>query len=188
MHGHGEKPYACPFDDCDRSERGFPRKWNLADHMRRVHPCPAQPGSNSTSSTLVASSINGRAESQPASKKKAAAASKKSKPRRNSKTMTTNGIRTTGTTTGSIQPAASLPELSRFGPDNDLADGYFQDGAQMMQATRSMNGMDQLHSHSAHFEEYDIGALRLHSAYDNTQMDPNNVGHPINGTGLHWPH
>ena len=39
MHGHGEKPYLCKFDGCERGVpgNGFPRHWNLCDHMKRVH-------------------------------------------------------------------------------------------------------------------------------------------------------
>ncbi|KAK7928526.1 hypothetical protein PG985_005524 [Apiospora marii] len=39
MHGHGDKPYACTYEDYSRSlpESGFSRNWNLRDHMRRVH-------------------------------------------------------------------------------------------------------------------------------------------------------
>lgn len=39
MHGHGEKPYLCTFEGCDRAAagNGFPRHWNMRDHMRRVH-------------------------------------------------------------------------------------------------------------------------------------------------------
>ena len=39
MHGHGEKPHLCHFADCERSQpgNGFPRRWNLGDHMKRVH-------------------------------------------------------------------------------------------------------------------------------------------------------
>ncbi|CAK7197394.1 hypothetical protein SEUCBS139899_000040 [Sporothrix eucalyptigena] len=39
MHGHGDKPYLCPHPECDRAHPGFgfPRQWNLKDHMRRVH-------------------------------------------------------------------------------------------------------------------------------------------------------
>ncbi|KAI5868177.1 hypothetical protein GGS23DRAFT_602070 [Durotheca rogersii] len=39
MHGHGDKPYLCTWDGCDRAVpgNGFPRQWNLKDHMRRVH-------------------------------------------------------------------------------------------------------------------------------------------------------
>ncbi|KAJ8133285.1 hypothetical protein O1611_g351 [Lasiodiplodia mahajangana] len=39
MHGHGDKPYLCTYDGCERAipGNGFPRQWNLRDHMRRVH-------------------------------------------------------------------------------------------------------------------------------------------------------
>jgi hypothetical protein len=50
MHGHGEKPYLCSYEGCERSVagHGFPRQWNLKDHMRRVHNdngATAQPAS-----------------------------------------------------------------------------------------------------------------------------------------------
>lgn len=39
LHGHGTKPFLCPYEDCDRAQHGngFPRQWNLRDHMKRVH-------------------------------------------------------------------------------------------------------------------------------------------------------
>lgn len=39
MHGHGDRPYHCTYAGCERSMsgNGFPRQWNLRDHMRRVH-------------------------------------------------------------------------------------------------------------------------------------------------------
>ena len=39
MHGHGEKPHLCYFPECERSQpgNGFPRRWNLGDHMKRMH-------------------------------------------------------------------------------------------------------------------------------------------------------
>lgn len=39
MHGHGNKPNLCLWSDCDRSKagNGFPRRYNLIDHMKRVH-------------------------------------------------------------------------------------------------------------------------------------------------------
>ncbi|KAK3322400.1 hypothetical protein B0H66DRAFT_601855 [Apodospora peruviana] len=59
MHGHGEKPYLCTYEGCERSlpGHGFPRQWNLRDHMRRVHndngtaapPASPPPSGNSTS-------------------------------------------------------------------------------------------------------------------------------------------
>ncbi|KAI4767204.1 hypothetical protein E4T44_14547, partial [Aureobasidium sp. EXF-8845] len=39
LHGHGNKPFLCEFKDCERSspDSGFPRAYNLLDHMKRVH-------------------------------------------------------------------------------------------------------------------------------------------------------
>lgn len=39
MHGHGSKPHLCSYPDCERSVpgNGFPRRYNLFDHMKRVH-------------------------------------------------------------------------------------------------------------------------------------------------------
>ncbi|KAF2710154.1 hypothetical protein K504DRAFT_252767 [Pleomassaria siparia CBS 279.74] len=39
MHGHGSRPHLCQFEDCERSVdgHGFPRRYNLFDHMKRVH-------------------------------------------------------------------------------------------------------------------------------------------------------
>jgi hypothetical protein len=39
MHGHGAKPHLCEYEDCDRAipGNGFPRRYNLYDHMKRVH-------------------------------------------------------------------------------------------------------------------------------------------------------
>ena len=39
MHGHGAKPHLCYFKNCERAQEdnGFPRRWNLFDHMKRVH-------------------------------------------------------------------------------------------------------------------------------------------------------
>ncbi|RKF57924.1 putative c2h2 transcription factor [Erysiphe neolycopersici] len=53
MHGHGDKPFLCPFEGCDRGipGKGFPRRWNLCDHIRRVHKDPiSSPTQNSENS------------------------------------------------------------------------------------------------------------------------------------------
>ena len=68
MHGHGSKPHLCTYADCERSlpGNGFPRRYNLFDHMKRVHDYtgstsppeqvsppvqPTQPGSRRHNST-----------------------------------------------------------------------------------------------------------------------------------------
>ncbi|KAK8195726.1 hypothetical protein BKA81DRAFT_151037 [Phyllosticta paracitricarpa] len=51
MHGHGSKPHLCAYADCERAipGNGFPRRYNLYDHMKRVHdyttPAQSAPGS-----------------------------------------------------------------------------------------------------------------------------------------------
>ena len=51
MHGHGNKPHLCHFPDCERAaeDNGFPRRWNLFDHMKRVHDYDPSNKSNSPS-------------------------------------------------------------------------------------------------------------------------------------------
>lgn len=73
MHGHGDKPYLCLHESCDRSQPGFgfPRQWNLKDHMRRVHrddgsQLPAASTSQVATSSAVAP--GGSNSSQAASK------------------------------------------------------------------------------------------------------------------------
>jgi hypothetical protein len=53
MHGHGDKPYLCPYEGCERgaSGTGFPRHWNPRDHMRRVHNDPEPPRSSANGSS-----------------------------------------------------------------------------------------------------------------------------------------
>lgn len=67
MHGHGDKPYLCTYDGCDRAVpgNGFPRQWNLKDHMRRVHndngnSLNAVSGSPPSGHTSSAQSAKGR--------------------------------------------------------------------------------------------------------------------------------
>lgn len=45
MHGHGNKPHLCTFEGCERSlpDHGFPRRYNLLDHMKRVHDYTGPP-------------------------------------------------------------------------------------------------------------------------------------------------
>lgn len=70
LHGHGDNPHLCLFEGCDRSVPGFgfPRRWNLFDHMRRVHDYTS---SERASSPEASPTIAG--PSSAASKKKDAA-------------------------------------------------------------------------------------------------------------------
>lgn len=60
FHGHGDNPHLCLFEGCERSVPGygFPRRWNLYDHMKRVHDYDGseRPSSPETSSTSGQSS------------------------------------------------------------------------------------------------------------------------------------
>ncbi|POS87260.1 hypothetical protein EPUL_002153 [Erysiphe pulchra] len=74
MHGHGDKPFLCPYEGCDRSipGKGFPRRWNLCDHIRRVHKDPvSSPIQNSENSeSSVESSVSGISESTNCTKRR----------------------------------------------------------------------------------------------------------------------
>lgn len=58
MHGHGPKPHLCYFKDCERAQEdnGFPRRWNLFDHMKRVHDFAGTEPSNKSTSPAPSSS------------------------------------------------------------------------------------------------------------------------------------
>lgn len=55
MHGHGSKPHLCFYNGCERSipGNGFPRRYNLNDHMKRVHDYTGPTSSPSSGSTAV---------------------------------------------------------------------------------------------------------------------------------------
>lgn len=67
LHGHGDNPHLCLFEGCDRSipGYGFPRRWNLFDHMRRVHDYasserPSSPDASPTSNQTKKKETTGR--------------------------------------------------------------------------------------------------------------------------------
>lgn len=62
MHGHGDRPFMCSYSDCERSlpGNGFPRRWNLMDHMKRVHDHQAPVNSGRTSPALSETAKPGR--------------------------------------------------------------------------------------------------------------------------------
>ena len=62
MHGHGDKPFLCEYEGCDRglTGNGFPRHWNLMDHMKRVHNDPGKPRSISGSPPASESTPKGK--------------------------------------------------------------------------------------------------------------------------------
>ncbi|KAK4151245.1 hypothetical protein C8A00DRAFT_45507 [Chaetomidium leptoderma] len=88
MHGHGEKPYLCTYEGCERSisGHGFPRQWNLRDHMRRVHndngtaaPPASPPASGATTSTRGRKRKSDAQEKQPSQEKTSSRKSSSSK-------------------------------------------------------------------------------------------------------------
>lgn len=59
FHGHGDNPHLCFYPGCERAVPGygFPRRWNLFDHMKRVHDYtgseqPSSPESNAVGQVL----------------------------------------------------------------------------------------------------------------------------------------
>ncbi|RFU75176.1 hypothetical protein TARUN_7076 [Trichoderma arundinaceum] len=56
LHGHGDKPFLCMYEDCERSilGSGFPRQWNLRDHMKRVHNDHGSTGASPTTAAQQA--------------------------------------------------------------------------------------------------------------------------------------
>ena len=68
MHGHGAKPFLCKFDGCERAHEnhGFPRRWNLLDHMKRVHGYSASEPSNNSDSPSPSDSSNHNSQKDPA--------------------------------------------------------------------------------------------------------------------------
>ncbi|KAF4979475.1 hypothetical protein FZEAL_4334 [Fusarium zealandicum] len=78
LHGHGEKPFLCVYEGCERAVpgNGFPRQWNLRDHMKRVHNDHGSSGGSPTSAAAQPSKGRKRktdvSESQTSTSRKAA--------------------------------------------------------------------------------------------------------------------
>ncbi|KAH8722731.1 hypothetical protein GQ44DRAFT_741510 [Phaeosphaeriaceae sp. PMI808] len=68
MHGHGARPHLCHFRDCERAVpgHGFPRRYNLFDHMKRVHQYDG-PTTEPSPPTM-----SGQAQRKPVSRKRKA--------------------------------------------------------------------------------------------------------------------
>ncbi|KAF1927770.1 uncharacterized protein M421DRAFT_421610 [Didymella exigua CBS 183.55] len=69
MHGHGARPHLCHFQDCERAVpgHGFPRRYNLFDHMKRVHQFEGP-------TTEPSPPLQGQAPRKPVSRKRKASA------------------------------------------------------------------------------------------------------------------
>ena len=61
MHGHGDRPHLCHYPGCDRSipGNGFPRRYNLFDHMKRVHDFKEEPTSSTGSPDVAGIDMQG---------------------------------------------------------------------------------------------------------------------------------
>ncbi|KAH8694974.1 putative C2H2 finger domain protein [Talaromyces proteolyticus] len=74
FHGHGDNPHLCLFEGCDRAVPGygFPRRWNLFDHMKRVHDYTAsdQPSSPETATAAGSGQISRKKDSAGIRKRK----------------------------------------------------------------------------------------------------------------------
>ncbi|KAH6483035.1 hypothetical protein HBI55_226700 [Parastagonospora nodorum] len=70
MHGHGARPHLCHFRDCERAVpgHGFPRRYNLFDHMKRVHQYDG-PTTEPSPPTMA-----GQSQRKPVSRKRKASA------------------------------------------------------------------------------------------------------------------
>lgn len=67
MHGHGARPHLCHFRDCERAVpgHGFPRRYNLFDHMKRVHQYDGP-------TTEPSPPVQGQSQRKPVSRKRKA--------------------------------------------------------------------------------------------------------------------
>lgn len=72
MHGHGERPHLCFYPGCERglSGNGFPRRYNLYDHMKRVHDHKDSP--SAASQERSTSRSTSQAPRKPSSRKRRA--------------------------------------------------------------------------------------------------------------------
>ena len=73
MHGHGDRPHLCFYTGCERGlpGNGFPRRYNLFDHMKRVHDHKEDTSSGLASPEVAAldaqKKTNGRKRKAPSS-------------------------------------------------------------------------------------------------------------------------
>ncbi|KAJ6082869.1 hypothetical protein N7467_007004 [Penicillium canescens] len=69
LHGHGDNPHLCLWEGCERAVpgNGFPRRWNLYDHMRRVHDYATSERHSSPETSPGAGQIK---KKEPASRKR----------------------------------------------------------------------------------------------------------------------
>ncbi|KAM0719549.1 hypothetical protein Q7P37_003679 [Cladosporium fusiforme] len=88
MHGHGDRPHLCFYSGCDRGlpGNGFPRRYNLFDHMKRVHDHKEDTNPGLASPEATAADASGQRKSAGRKRKAPSSAASDSAPQRQ-KTM-----------------------------------------------------------------------------------------------------
>ncbi|KAF2822208.1 hypothetical protein CC86DRAFT_385904 [Ophiobolus disseminans] len=89
MHGHGARPHLCHFRDCERAVpgHGFPRRYNLFDHMKRVHQYEGPTTEPSPPTTA------GQIQRKPASRKRKAPSEETSEKRQKAAKISAEQLR-----------------------------------------------------------------------------------------------
>ena len=139
MHGHGPKPYGCDYPDCDRSKKGkgFPRRWNLFDHKKRVHnytgDLPSTIGTSPVASTSVTS---------PGPRKRKTSGSQANK---KSKGSAPNRQKNTNAMSSQTQPPSQHAQLlERARAQHNTALATWQEYSRRFQASRTSLDHQQL--------------------------------------------
>lgn len=112
MHGHGEKPYLCTYEGCERSVvgHGFPRQWNLRDHMRRVH------NDNGTTAQPASPPASGAAASSRGRKRKSDVQEKQSSQEKSSSRKSANKA--------AVEPATAPPKEAEATSTSEVDQWY----------------------------------------------------------------
>ncbi|KAL8709562.1 MAG: hypothetical protein Q9220_005654 [cf. Caloplaca sp. 1 TL-2023] len=133
MHGHGDKPHLCTYQDCERSilGNGFPRRWNLFDHMRRVHNYSGPASSPRSSSPTSSVSSYCQGQTTLPVRKRRTSSNAKAEPMKKSKSNSSNKpvmtVASHGTQRQSMQvvwqqqKASINARMARLGPSDTSA-------------------------------------------------------------------
>lgn len=162
MHGHGDKPHLCIYRECERAIQGngFPRRWNLFDHMRRVHGytgSASPPGSTSPTPSSAGSFCQGQATL--AIRKRRTSSPPKAEPMKKTKSNTSNKPVASAASRGrqrqSMQmvfqqhKAAINARMATLDPTNNLAMEQLNADYAMLR-TMAVNIQSQNTTHSAY--------------------------------------
>ena len=145
MHGHGAKPHLCKYEECDRAlpGNGFPRRYNLYDHMKRVHDYKPEL-SPEASPTLTTERIDKPHGGRSAIRKRKATSSIEDVQGRRQRTMPTPRP--------VMQVATPSQQARRAQHERQLADAqWMQQRDQLKEQLQSMSGPQDVPSLAAHF-------------------------------------